>query len=162
MKKGAYRYYFHIGKFGFKIPRYNSYNGNPFLGFLCGIIMNVLERKRYKYYVEYKPMKQWGGEWKYNWMRPILCPCYFSFFGLVNIYKHLPVELDWEALCTFGHRVRDIDEEYLLEQTAHLVINDLKPENFRCDENKNLYVIDYGDFSLGGYNRTCVLDIDYK
>lgn len=162
MKKGAYRYYFHIGNFGFKIPRYNGYNSNPFLGFLCGIIMNVLERKRYKYYVEYKPMKQWGGEWKYNWMRPILCPCYFSFFGLVNIYKHLPVELNWEALCTFGHRVKDIDEEYLWEQTAHLVINDLKPENFRCDENKNLYAIDYGDFSLGGYNRTCVLDIDYK
>jgi hypothetical protein len=162
MKKGAYRYYFHIGNLGFKFPRYNSYNGNPFLGFLCGIIMNVLERKRYKYYVEYKSMKQWGGKWKYNWMRPILCPCYFSFFGLVNIYKHLPVELDWEALCTFGHRVKDIDEEYLWEQTAHLVINDLKPENFRCDKNGNLYVIDYGDFSLGGYNRTCVLDIDYK
>ena len=162
MKKGAYRYYFHIGKFGFKIPRYNSYNGNPFLGFLCGIIMNVLERKRYKYYVEYKPIKQWGGEWKYNWMRPILCPCYFSFFGLVNVYKHLPIELDWKTLSTFGHRVNDIDEEYLWEHTAYLVINDLKPENFRCDENRNLYVIDYGDFIVGGYNRTCVLDIDYK
>lgn len=162
MKKGAYRYYFHIGRLGFKFPRYNKNNSNPFLGFLCGIIMNILERKRYKYYVKRKTMTQWGHKWKYNEETPILCPCYFSFFGLFNMYKHLPVELDWEGLSKFGNRIRDIDEEYLWKQTAYLVINDLKPENFRCDKSGKLYTVDYGDFTTGGYNRTCVLDIDYK
>ena len=162
MQKGAYRYYFHIGKFGFKLPRYNKQNGNPFLGFLCGIIMNVLERKRYKYYVLRKKVKQWGHEWKYEGYTPCLCPCYFSFFGLLNIYKHLPISLDWDRLSKYGERIKDIDEEYLWRSTAYLVINDLKPENFMTNETGNLYCVDYGDFSLGGYNRTCVLDIDYK
>ena len=162
MKKGAYRFYFHIGKFGFKFPRYNRKNGNPFLGFLCGIIMNVLERKRYKYYVQKKKMNQWGHKWKYDGDTPCLCPCYFSFLGLINIYEHLPNSLDWEGLCKYGERIKDIDEEYLWRSTAYLVINDIKPENFMTNETGNLYCVDYGDFITGGYNRTCVLDIDYK
>ena len=158
MKKGAYRCYFHIGNYGFKFPKYDKLNGNPFLGFLCGIIMNVLERKRYKYYVQRKKMCQWGHTWEYTYQTPILCPCYFSFLGLVNIVKHLPKEVLQKDL---GEFIEDIEKRWW-EKTAYLVINDIKPENFKKDEHGKIYCIDYGDFTTGGFNRTCVLDIDYK
>lgn len=162
MKKGCFRIYFHFGKIGFKIPRYNSYNGNPFLGFLCGMMMNILERKRYKYYVLKKPMKQWGHEWKYDGGTPCLCPCYFSFFGLINAYKHLPNSLDWEGLSKYGERILDIDEDYLKRTTLYLLTNDIKPENFRTNETACLYCVDYGDFEIGNMKRTGILNIDYK
>lgn len=161
INKGHYRIYFHINKFGFKIPRFDTYNANPFLSFFCGIIMNILERKRYKYYVLKKPMKQWKHQWKYSGDIPCLCPCYFSFFGLFNIYKHLPNSLNWEGLSKYGECIMDIDENYLRRSTAYL-INDIKPENFRTNVVGNLYCIDYGDFNLLRFDRNNVSLIDYK
>lgn len=161
ISKGHYRIYFNIGKFGFKIPRFDTYNANPFLSFVCGIVMNVLERKRYKYYVLRKPMKQWGHAWKYNGGIPGLCPCYLSIFGLLNIYQHLPNSLDWTGLAKYGEHIMDIDEDYLRRSTAYLV-DDIKPENFRTNEVGNLYCIDYGDFNLLRFDRNNVSLIDYK
>lgn len=162
INKGCFRCYFHIGKLGFKVPRFNSYNGNPFLGFLCGIIMNILERKRYRYYVLRKPIKQWGKMWKYSGDIPCLCPCYLSIFGLLNVCEHLPKALDWEELSRYGECVLDIDEDYLNRSTAYLLVNDIKPENFRTNEVGNLYCVDYGDFKIGNMRRTGILNIDYK
>jgi len=69
MKKGAYRYYFHIFGIGIKIARINLNNDNVIAAFLASIIMNILEYKRYKHY-------------KIN-----LAKVYFSC-GLFNIVKH--------------------------------------------------------------------------
>ena len=85
-----------------------------------------------------------------------------SFFGLINAYKHLPNSLDWEGLSKYGERILDIDEDYLKRTTSYLVINDIKPENFRTDETACLYCIDYGDFEIGNMRRTGVLNVDYK
>jgi len=157
MHKGCYRIYFHIGKVGFKIARYNSDNGNAFCGFLSGIIMNILERKRYKYYTLKKEMKQWGNKWKLKGRAiKTLAPCYFTC-GLFNIVKHIP-----NPICE-----NDLGKSYDLEnkwakKTGHIVINDIKAENFRRDVDGKIYCIDYGEFTISGYNRITVVNIDYK
>lgn len=157
MHRGCYRIYFNIGKIGFKIARYNSDNGNAFCGFLSGIIMNILERKRYKYYFQKKKMKQWGNVWKYDGRKvTCLAPCYFSC-GLFNIVKHIP----------YGICENDLGKSYDMEEkwskeTAHLVINDIKAENFRRDTDGKIYCVDYGEFTISGWNRISVVNIDYK
>ena len=158
MKRGVYRYYFRLGKYGIKFPRYSSYHGNPFLGFLCGIIMNVLERKHYKYYVLHKKMKQWTMTWKSNAKDIRFCPCYFTC-GLFSIYKHLPCECTWKDLSNYA-RISDV-EGYWQEKT-NWVTNDLKEDNFRKDEDNNIYCVDYGDFVINTNRHDSVINIDYR
>ena len=158
MKKGCYRLYFHIGKIGFKIPRYNYRYGNAFCGFLTGIIMNFLERRRYKYYVKKKKYFQWNSFWKYEGKRiTCLAPCYFSC-GLLNIVKHIPNPVNYDDL---GKSLKEIESKWS-KKTGHILINDIKPENFRKDDNGKIYCVDYGEFTTGGWNRTSVVNIDYK
>ena len=97
MAKGFYRYYFHIGRIGIKLPRLKLDDANPILGFLCSCIMNILEYKRYRYYCKGKSYKQWNKIWKYEGDKPCFCPIYFSC-GLFSIVKHLPYEVFYTEL----------------------------------------------------------------
>ena len=115
MAKGFYRYYFHIGQIGIKLPRLRLDNANPILGFLCGCIMNVLEYKRYRYYCKGKSYTQWNKIWKYEGDKPCFCPTYFSC-GLFSIVKHLPYEggmgKEYENVCIECKKVlKEIGEE---------------------------------------------------
>lgn len=168
--KGFYRSYFNIGKIGFKFARINFNDANPFIGFLTACIMNVLERKRYKYYCCGKRYRQWGRWWKYEGEKPIFCPTYFTC-GIFNIVKHLDIdanEINTEyyyfcktnKLCTGG--IREDLEKYLNEKTNWMCWNDIKCENFKFDNKGNLYCIDYGDFTLGNTHSQCACLIDYK
>lgn len=160
MSSGAYRVYFHLGKFGFKFARYSVFNGNSFLAFLCGIIQNVLEYRRYRYYVLKKPYVQGNRIWQYREDTPSLNKVYFTC-GLFNIVEHLPGKCNWKDFTT--ERVTDdVDEKYWNEKTAYLLVEDVVPKNFRKDKYGNIYCVDYGDFSLTGYNRTRIGYIDYK
>ncbi len=153
---GTYRYYFHVGNIGFKFPRIDlrKTTNNKFCVFLCGIICNILERKRYKYYVLKKPIKYNGKKIIYKGVKPILVPVYFSC-GLFSIVKHIPFEInkDW-----FYKK----KENYWWKKTAYLCLNDSKPENFRKDKLSKIYCIDYGEFVLGACTRSSVGYIDYK
>lgn len=168
--KGVYRLYFHIGPIGFKFAKLNFSNGNPFLGFFAGCIMNMLERKRYKYYCKGKTYRQWGKKWKYdNGLTPIFCPTYFSC-GLFNIVKHLPNEITWDEMlklakmCEKHKNLKDYEkiDAFFNEFTLYLAQSDVNPKNFRKDKQGNIYCIDYGDFYCGNLSRNCVCLIDYK
>jgi len=168
MNRGCYRFYFHIGNLGFKIPRICFYNANPFCGFLCGCIMNMLEWKRYRYYVKGKKFKQWGNKWQYNGVKPIFCPVYFSC-GLLSIVKHIPYKVSYEDKIRYvkkqirkNKNIQTYIDKVFDEKTAYLCNKDMKEENFRKDDNGKIYCIDYGDFTLGNHNRTCGCLIDYK
>lgn len=170
MNKGVYRSYFHIGSIGFKIAKLNFSNGNPFLGFLTGCIMNVLERKRYRYYCKGKSYKQYGRKWKYDGdITPIFCPTYFSC-GLFSIVKHLPIEMTWDDMLKYSKLYKkdlNLKEYERIDAffnifTLYLVQSDINPKNFRKDKHGNLYCIDYGDFYCGNLSRNCVCLIDYK
>lgn len=170
MAKGFYRSYFHIGRIGFKFAKLNFRNGNPFIGFFIGCIMNQLEWKRYRYYVKDKSFRQWGRKWKYEGdITPIFCPIYFSC-GIFSIVKHLPKEVTWEEmlylakLYTKDKRLKDYQkvDKFFNTFTLFLIQSDIKPENFRRDRDGNLYCIDYGDFYCGNLSRNCGALIDYK
>lgn len=171
MCKGFYRCYFHIGRFGFKIARINFNDANPFIGFLTACIMNVLEYKRYKYYCCGKSYRQWGRKWKYEGVKPIFCPTYFSC-GIFNIVKHLPTTAVMDDLVWFAHihredkrrriKTKEDVEVVINRKTLWMCCNDIKPENFRFDDNWVLYAIDYGDFTLGNTHAQCACLIDYK
>lgn len=156
MKYGAYRCYFHIGNLGFKFPRIDLRKNttNTFCVFLCGIICNILERRRYKYYVLGKPIKYNGRINVYEGPTPILAPTYFSC-GILSIVKHIPHEVDEKTF--YRHT-----EDYWHSKTAYLVVNDVKIENFRRDKNNYIYCIDYGDFVLNSFKRISVNSIIYK
>jgi len=160
MIHGVYRNYFHIGKIGFKIARFDWSNTNAFCGFLAGIIMNLLERRRYKYYVLRKSYKQWDNTWTYLNKTDIrLAPCYFSC-GLFNIVKHLPYNVQtWKGLSKIYH-VESFEDEWN-EKTAYL-LDDIKLANFRRDVDGKVYYVDYCNFNLTYANRMNVLLIDYK
>lgn len=158
MSKGAYRNYFHVGSIGIKFPRYNSYNANPILGFITGMMMNILERKRYKYYVLHKPIKQWGRLWKAQITDIRFCPCYFSC-GLFSIYKHLPYKCTWKDLQDYA-KISDVEGFY--EEKTHWVTKDIKEQNFRKDKEGKIYCIDYGDFVINTYTHNGILNVDYK
>lgn len=172
MSKGFYRSYFHIGKLGFKFARINFNDGNPIIGFFTSCIMNVLERKRYKYYCCGKRYRQWGRWWKYEGEKPILCPTYFTC-GLFNIVKHLDVDANETSLeaCYF-HQLENKKqhytykweniEQYLMKQTHWMCVQDVKPDNFKFDKDGHLYCIDYGDFTLGNTHAQCACLIDYQ
>lgn len=158
MSKGVYRYYFHIGPIGIKVPRYNRYYGNPLLGFLTAIVMNVLERKRYKYYVLHKKMKQWGHKWQNSNNDVRFCPCYFTC-GLFSIYKHLPNKCTWEDMVK---EAKISDVEGFWEEKTMWVTKDIKERNFRKDKTGKIYCIDYGDFVINTTRHDSVINIDYK
>lgn len=138
---GAYRGYFHIGKIGIKYAKLDWNCPNTFTSFLVSIIMNILEYKRYKYYVLRKPMKQWGTIWKYKGENCPLCPVHFSF-GLFNIVSHCEE--------TKNKKIKSLS-----------FVNDVNDNNIMKYKGKNVYV-DYGDFCLSRYCATNIKCIDYK
>lgn len=168
--KGFYRGYFHIGKIGFKFAKINFSNANPFLTFMISCIMNVLERKRYRYYCLGKVYRQWGRKWEYVDYKPIFCPTYFTC-GLFNIVKHLPNKITEEDFNNLAKSYKGEDskklsvndklDKMLWKETAYLV-NDIKLDNFRKDEDGKMYCIDYGEFQCGNVYRQSVCLIDYK
>lgn len=158
MAKGAYRTYFHIGSIGIKIPRYEGYYANPMLSFMTGIIMNVLERKRYKYYVLHKEIRQWGMKWKSSHDDVRFCPCYFTC-GLFSIYKHLPKECTWDDL---AKEAKISDVEGFWQEKTMWVTNDIKDRNFRKDKQGKIYCVDYGDFVINTVRHDSVINLDYK
>lgn len=148
---GVFRTYIHFGKIGIKIVKFNPKYTNAFCAFLCGIIMNILERRRYKYYVLKKKMNQWGRTWQTSFKEVRLAPCYFSC-GLFSIYKHLNKEITWS----------EYDSEIKDNEIFAYLNNDHKLENYRRDEDNKIYLVDYGDFNILGFNNTNVKDIDYR
>ena len=171
MNKGFYRGYFHIGRIGFKFARISFNDGNPFLGFMTSIIMNVLERKRYRYYCCGKTYRQWGRKWKYNGeIKPIFCPTYFTC-GLFNIVKHLKTPAtveDLDAYTRYHYKDKKIKKhatmqqiEEQLDRDTRWLCRDIKADNFRFDEYGNLKCIDYGHFTLGNTHAQCACLIDY-
>lgn len=168
MTKGFYRSYFHIGNIGFKVAKINFDNANPFIAFFISCIMNILERKRYRYYCKGKTYRQWSRKWKYEGdITPIFCPVYFSC-GLFSIVKHLPKEVNWDDMLklakAYSNAERDYEkiDDFFNTWTLYLVQSDVNPKNFRKDKNDNIYCIDYGDFYCGNLSRNCVALIDYK
>lgn len=177
MNKGAYRTYFHIGRIGFKFPRFRFvYAANPILNFLCGVICNILEYKRYRYYVLGKSYYQWGRKWKFECSKeicsevPALGKVYWSC-GLFSIVKHYPIgptQEEWEKYI-FKDDTCEERESFLWKRTCYLQLNDAdKFDNWRYidsngrEDKHNLICIDYGDFTLGAFYRTTVSSIDYK
>lgn len=163
MARGAFRIYFHIGSIGVKIPRYCRTNGNPWMVFVCGWMMNLLERKRYKYYVKGKKYKQWGWLWKYDGKEElILNPTYFSC-GLFSLVRHCPapVKEDW-FYSVYDERNYCDAKSQLYKQTAHLCIMDDKPDSFRLNKEGKMVCVDYGEFTLSYSCRTGIQHIDYK
>jgi hypothetical protein len=163
MARGAFRVYFHIGPIGIKLPRYCRTNGNPWLVFICGCMMNFLERKRYKYYVKGKAYKQWGTKWRFKKTTPlILNPTYFSC-GLFSIVRHCPTPIDknW-FYSVYDERMGGEAKSHLYKQTAHLCIMDDKPESFMINKEGKMVCVDYGEFTLSYSCRTGIQHIDYK
>lgn len=170
MSKGFYRSYFHIGNIGFKVAKINFSNANPFVTFFISCIMNVLERKRYRYYCLGKTYRQWGRKWEYEGDKPIFCPTYFTC-GLFNIVKHIPNKITEEDFNLLAKSYKGKDykkmsvndklDKILWKETAYLV-NDIKLDNFRKDKNGKMYCIDYGEFQCGNIYRQSVCLIDYK
>lgn len=168
MTKGFYRYYFHIGRIGIKLPRIRLDSANPILGFFCSCIMNILEYKRYRYYCKGKSYIQWNKIWKYKGNKPCFCPVYFSC-GLFSITKYLPHEVSYEELINQAKiYIKDVLDDievmdmYWNRETLYLARADIKNDNFRKDETGRIFCIDYGDFYLGNLSRNCVAFIDYK
>ena len=152
MQKGTYRIYFNIGKLGIKLARFNFMNGNAFCSFLTGIIMNLLEYKRYNYYCKNKGVYQWGRKWYYSNNSPVIfSPCYFTC-GFFNIVKHLP------NACT----EKDIENIDLLQQKTYYLCQDMKTENFKKDKDNKIYCIDYAYFKVNGFTSSTICNIDYK
>lgn len=165
MRRGAFRLYFHIGPVGFKIPRYSRQNANPWMVFFCGWMMNILERKRYRYYCKGKKYKQWNKKWKFEPIENIeliLNPTYFSC-GLFSIVRHCPVSVkeDW-FYSVYDERMGSDAKSELYKQTAYLCIMDDKPDSFRFNKDGKMVCVDYGEFSLSYACRTGIQHIDYK
>lgn len=149
IKSGFYRVYIKIPfiNYGIKIPKIKLSYTIPFVVFLCGIIMNINERKRYKYYCLGKKFWQWESYWKYDGKPLPLCPTYFSLFGLLNIVKHIEI----------------YDGEKIMEpKDFGFLSNDMKNKNFGVLENGTVVSLDYGDFNVDRMDNTLVGLIDYK
>lgn len=170
---GSYRVYFRLGRFGIKIAKLDFSVTNTLAVFFTGIVMNLLERKRYLYYGLRKPMKQWGRIWKYQGDPIALNPTYFSC-GLFNIVRHAEPWSsckDWKVL----YKGAWIDPESV-EGVDLKVYQELHSKVFGCmvevhaEAHSNLGIwggnklvaLDYGDFNVDRYNSTRVSLIDYK
>lgn len=146
MKIGAYRIYFKIPftNLGIKIARVNFNVPNTLNTFLCGIIMNILERKRYKRYVL---GKSFG--YKFKPSTYSLCPTLFSC-GIINIVKHaeeLPDNWEENPFIKLGY----LKSPFCEDKDSSLGILD-----------NHLVEIDYGDFSIYWGSDLCVRELDYK
>lgn len=142
MKSGTYRLYFKLPiiDIGIKIARVNIKNCNPLLGFLVGVIMNVLERKRYKRFVLGKPNKHYQFKpYKYN-----LCPTYFSC-GLFNIVRH----------------AENLSNNELFDGLEVSPFAEDKLDSYGLIGN-NLVEVDYGDFTIYQYRPSTVTELDYR
>lgn len=153
--KGSYRVYYKLPfiNYGIKIARFNIKSTNTYCVFLCGIIMNILERKRYLRYVKNK-------KYKYKW-KPSnysLCPTYFTFFGLFNIVKHANKLPDnWFSLnkkCAKKYKKSPFVESADKLDSYGIINGDYKTGQ--------LVEIDYGDFTIYSYNIRDVKEVDYK
>jgi len=156
MKQGAFRSYFKLPflPYGIKVPRWDKSNSIPAAAFLCAIVMNINERKRYLYYTLKRSMKH-GGRIinidKYHgsivYKSAALVPTYFSFFGLFNIVRH----------------VEQLNKEPTLkaEDVGYLALNDeIREHNVGTYKGKEL-LLDYGDFRIDGWTNITVGWIDY-
>jgi hypothetical protein len=177
MARGAYRFYFHIPftRLGIKIASFGDKDdANRVCIFFTAIVMNILERKRYQYYVLKKPMKQWGRIWTCRdreeiWFNPTYFTC-----GLFNIVHHCSeifpkdetdgptdepdvVTADSENVV---HYEPTIDRPELQEHTGYMV-DDLHNTNF-AKSDKHPLCIDYGDFNISRFNNMNVRLIDYR
>jgi len=169
MHKGCYRYYFKLPfvNIGIKFVRIESpKEGSFFEKILAGIIMNLKERARYKYYVLKKPMWNWGKKWYWG-VYPhkdesslAFNPTYFSC-GIFNIVKHQPKVLKNPSKTDNDYISDNELIKKLRKWTGYIVYHDLKYSNFAIDENNKYVAIDYGDFKVEGYNNDNVGNIDY-
>jgi hypothetical protein len=155
MTRGAFRIYFHIPftKLGIKIASFgDSDDANRVCIFLTAMVMNILERKRYKYYVLRKPMKQWGRIWKTREEEPLwFNPTYFTC-GLFNIVHHCDRIYSEDNV---------IDTEEDLDDKTGYLVDDTHPQNFAKTDDHPL-CIDYGDFNISRFNCMNVRLIDYQ
>jgi hypothetical protein len=164
MKFGAYRVYFHIPftLLGIKIAYFgDSKNSNRFCSFLCGIIMNILEWKRYLYYCKKKPMKNWGKKWKCArtddiWFNPT-----YITFGLFNIVHHCKYVYDKTLDELAQKKFYEEWPEKDLEIAIDYMSRDLKPDNFGLYKGHPV-LLDYGDFNVDCFNSMNVKWIDYR
>ena len=165
MKSGNYRWFFHIGPIGIKIAKFVWSEPNKLEHFLVAIVMNLLERKRYKYYTLHKTYKNNTRVYKYNKYVPLI-PTYFTC-GLFNIVKYVPVwkgETDvelfykdkWVKLDTLKDNV---DYENIIDDSFNNLIECPKCDNIGIWNNK-LYALDYGDFNTNMYNEVRILLTD--
>lgn len=176
LKKGSYRFYFHLGKIGFKIPRFGQKGmPNKLANFWAGAAMNILERNRYKYYVKRKHVEQFERTWSYEGPNIALNPTYISIFGLINIVRHCPNAAEWtndfEILYKgkwISHQSKELPEDFhdyskLSSYCFHDLVefNSTAEDNVRLFENK-LYAVDYGDFNINRHNALRVNYIDYR
>lgn len=156
MCKGSYRVYIKLPfiSYGIKMPRFNVKNTNSFCGFLCGMIMNILERKRYKRFVKKK-------SYKYKWQPKefSLCPTYFSLFGLINIVRHAEeLPESWFAIknkpCVQNFKASPFCESPDKLSSFGIIDGDINTGR--------LVEVDYGDFTIYSHFISDVKEIDYK
>lgn len=158
MKFGSYRAYFKIPflRLGIKIAKPGKPRDECVVEtFLAGVIMNLKERARYKYFVLRKPAWNWGTKWQCQNEEPYwLCPTYFTC-GLFNVVKHTDPLVSAVDLVTLTD-----NEDFLLRKTGYLS-NDMHPSNWGWLD-KHLVLLDYGDFNLTSYNALRVGWLDYR
>ena len=158
MKKGAYRKYYKIPfvNIGIKVASFGcKRDANRLVTFLVAMTMNILERKRYKYYCQGKSFKQWGGVWKYEGRKVRLAPTYFScgFFNLVRHVETFQKSSDSD--------MEGIDGAWNGEKFGYLFEHDLTWNNIGWHDG-DYCLVDYGDYRIGGYNHFNPRWIDYR
>lgn len=147
MIKGEYRIFIKVPfcELGIKIPRFNLKVPNSFCCFLTGMIMNILERKRYKRYVTgSKCFDKW---YKWDSVKYSLCPTYFSLFGLFNIVRYAP-PIEESELTKGLESTRSYFGEFKLDSYGKI--------------GHNIVEIDYGDFTVYYGNALDVKHVDYR
>lgn len=141
---GSFRIYFKIPflPIGIKIPRFSLKQINSLNTFLAGMIMNILERKRYQRFVLHK---SFGYKFKPQTYK--LNPTYFCFFGLFSVVRHC------QAFTS--------DDLLRLGEPEHSPYSEEKCSSIGWFEGQ-LYEIDYGDFSMWANNTLNLREVDYK
>ncbi len=182
--KGGYRGYIQLtNNLGLKYARIKlGCWGNPLCGFLVSIVMNLMERRRYKYYVLKggtknsvfwdrkkkrklfeKPKKDIISDRYINKLNKTYFSC--GFFNIVEHCSSLSesdVEKDilfLNELVSDGKYIKDSPNKdfYLTNFTFHPSYQD-----FGRNKKGDIVALDYGDFILGGYNNFCIHYLDYR
>lgn len=152
VKFGQYRAYIRIPgtRLGLKVAIPGSTNILPV--YLAAVTMNLIERKRYRYYGKQEKMINWGRLWT-SQTHYDLCPTYATL-GIINLVRHLdPVTLGSLKLSEDGQVIG-------IEALTH---HDNKEDNYGVDEAGRILQLDYGDFHTAfGHNRTNIGNLDYR